>query len=226
MTYNVEQLEAVFRREVEDNEEPLFWDSEEFYRLLTDAELEFAKRAKILSDHVTYDVVATEPEITIDDWVVDTRRAWLTSRPNRKLTQMNVNEMDQDIYEDIYGWELTPDWLTETGEPRRFIMDFKKDTIRLSPIPEVDDTLEMLVWRTPRKAITGTGSKLEITKREHQLALVWGVCSMALGQQDSDTFDPDRAKMYLRRFENAIADAEGEQRRLRRRPGTVQYGGL
>lgn len=236
MAYTPQQLVELFREDMDDVEAPYLWSQQRVYRYLDAAHKAFARRTDLLGTTATVTITAGNPLVDIDPRWTRIRRATLNST-GKEISVTNFADLDHEMFEDDYGsaFEFSTGWETKTGPPQFLVLDMERDKGRLAPYLAVgtpNDQLNLLVYREPTTDIVynvGTGAvtgTLEVTDTQDQEALLWWMRSLAYGKHDAETANPNSEEAYRVKFLNYCEEAKRRQTRVRRRAGTVRYGGL
>ncbi|MGA0610098.1 hypothetical protein [Caldimonas sp. KR1-144] len=203
-----------FRLKVHDTKAPYLWSDAEFYGYADQAQREFVRLIGGLRDsrsEVTRVSVAAGDEfIPLDPRVIEVVSA--RNGEGRPVDVISAGHADA---------RATP----RVSRLVALVAGEDEGGVRPVGIPELDDTLQLVVKRLPLEKITGAGDEFEL-RDEHQDALLDGVCSLAYLKQDVETLDKSKASDFKALFEQAAARAFREARRRAGRGGTVAYGGL
>lgn len=191
------QLSDLFgltRLELDDTTEPTLWSDDELFDYVNDAQLEAARRARLLIDSTTPDltqvgVVAGAPLVTLDARVLFVRRARFAG--SSPLARRTV----QDMAACLPTWEDAG-----AGPPRAFITDYESGKLLLWPTPEADATLLLSVVRDPLADMNDLADSPEIAPRLHRSLRHWMIYR-AYSKQDSQANDPKKAAEALALFE-------------------------
>jgi hypothetical protein len=232
------QMLAIFRAEVSDLQEGVsssepdsenLWKDAEIYRYMYEAEAKVARKTGLLQHVFTLPVVANVATINLPSWVLDINHCRLTSN-GRELFEMNSNEAAP--HEDDYGhYGSVNPLFDQTGAPQRYIRDYDGGgkRLRLWPTPVEADTLTISAKTLPRRPILTDGTGAEVLSftdpDDIRLMLHW-MKHLAYQKQDADTFDKDASARYRAYFDAGATERDGENARVRRRVGTVRYGGI
>lgn len=215
MSYSVEDLLVIFRREVDDTVEDYLWSDDDFYLYLDEAQKEFCRETDILKlSGLSIPVIATEAFVDLPSNVIKIRSVVLVST-NKELPLHNYVELRQRGLDSI----------TDNGTPTCIVADEATDQLRLLPIPIIDDSLQVTVYRLPTD-IVDDGSALTITDSSHQRSLLMMCKAMAYEVHDSDTQDIAKAERYKTQFYQYARLTKSRRNRRNRKVGTVRYGGL
>lgn len=182
------ELRKLFRNKVGDQAQPYLWLDPEIAEFANEAEREACRRADLLVDSstpsvCTLSIKAANPTVKLHSSVLDILRMRvqgqaLTVEPSTAV------EMDSG-----YG-----DWESGTGtEILHYLTDLDTASVRLYPIPQKDLTLRLTVVRLPLREMESASDEPEILARHHRKLVYW-MMKLAYEKQDSETFDPDKAK--------------------------------
>ncbi len=213
------ELVKLFRREVDDKTAPYLWSEDDVYHYLDVAQQEFARETLYFPDSTTADVcaatvIADEKFVDLSPLIVLIRRAKLLSQ-TRALKVTSLDKADQVNGSD-YGFHISGgNWETRAGTPAMLITDIEKDKGRLVPIPDVADTLELMVYRLPLNTVTAASTELEVTDARHQRHLLLGMKAYAYDSHDADVRNEALAAEYRDRFEAKCNEVKWELMRLR-----------
>jgi len=225
MATSVDGLITLFRDRMEDNETPYLWSDSRIVGWFDEAQREFARVTHIFKDTAQLTVTTDDPYTLLPDDFLEYRTG-RSDIQKRNITNRNLNEMESACAADDYGQSIAGNWLDSTGNPTNIILDMIEGKGRLFPIPQTDDTITMFYARYPKKSITVSSSKTELTKPEHQKLLVTYARSLAYDDQDSDVFDPNKADKLMAKFVLDTRIYEAQIKNSTRRAGTVRYGGI
>jgi len=186
-----ETIQAV-RDRLDDIVKPYIFSDTVLCRALDNVQREASERALLIHDKTTasvcqVSVVDGTHTYALSPYIIKVMRAKLSAE-SLPLTQITQRDLDVNVY----NWEEledTPKWFYQYG-----------NNIRLVYIPEADDTLNLEVFRRPLTTIEDTSDDLEVLA-EYRPGLVHGVCAEVLGDQDSDTYDPQREATEMALFE-------------------------
>lgn len=185
----------LFRTETDDLVAPYLWSDDELIDFANDAELEAARRARLLVDSSTLAIcrltvtAAAGGLVALDDRVQFVRSVRFPGRlPLRRMTMQDMNNLDP------YWQDRTP------GMPLAFIPDYETGKLLFWPAPSADMTAQMTVVRDPLKAMAKEEDSPEIAPRFHRSLRFW-MLFRAYGKQDAEANDPKKAADALALFE-------------------------
>lgn len=201
---NLGEILAEFRVKIKDRVKPYLVDDAEAISLFVEAQLEAARRARLIVDSVTDGVAkvavsAGLPVVEISPTIISIRRIRLLSSAAPLRTYM-VRDMD----------ELAPGWdtATSTSQPSVAVVDYQTNALRLYPTPRADDTLLMTVVREPIGELSADTDVPELASRYHLGCIEWMKYRVFSGE-DTDLYDEKKAAVALKRFEDDFGPAIG-----------------
>lgn len=224
MATSVDGLIGLFRDRTDDNTLPQLWGDERIVEWFDEAQREFARITHLFKDTTTLVITADDPYVVVPDEFLEFRTGRIGSS-NAKVSNYNMNELEQARSHDVYGDGSVSDWMTATGTPNTIAFDVISGKGRLVPIPDADDTLVMYYTRYPLKSITASSSKTELIKPEHQKSLVVYAMAQAYNDQDSDVFNSKKYDRYIAEFYRDAEKFAMQIKNSTHRAGTVRYGG-
>ena len=236
MALDTSDIFSLLRLELDDKELPgngdssfSLWSNEELYHYIDDAQREFARDTLCLSDASTFGAVpitADDPWVAFDSRIVELRRVYLNSTGN-VVEFMTLNDFERGgNYPGDYGqMKLNSSWKQSSGIPSIIITDMETGKGRLYPIPNADDSLEMLVYREPLEEIEDSSTDLEIDPKFRR-ALVHGAAMLAYAKDDVETFNKDAISTHLQLWTRAKEEARSFFRKKTRRAPVTTYGGI
>lgn len=183
---------------------PYLIDESEAFSYLNEAQMEAARRSRLLIDSTTpgiaqVDVSAGSPVVDIDSRIISIRRIRLASS-SRPLTKRTVRQMD----EQFPGWDTA----TTVSQPFVVVTDYQSDALFLYPSPKADDVLLMTVSREPVFQIEDSDDDLEISPR-YVGGLVDWMKYRTYMNEDTDLFNEKKAAVALASFESEFGPAVG-----------------
>lgn len=226
MSYDLDEMIAKFRSEMEDTVEPFLWSEDEIVDYLDEAQDEFAQLTDAIADAITISYTASESEVDLPFYVTRIRDGFVTAS-GLILNLFNHEEWDEYIESDDYGMRLVnKDWMSKTAsEPEAVITDTESGKLRFYPIPTVDGSVTLRVYRRPIKDL-GSAGKFEITDRMKQRVFLKKAKAIAYRKHDAEAFNPQLAQELEQQFEQGIMELKSRVARARRRSKAVAYGGL
>ncbi len=191
---NLEELITSARSRSNDTVEAYLWTDLEWAEYATDAEAEACRRARLIVDSTTDEVTlitlnSTDATYDLDQRVIFIKRAKLVGR-SEVLRPVSFEDLDR----------CTPDWETETGEPRHYVPDMDEDKFRPYPSPDAAGEVRLTVVRTPLAPLVESFDEPEIKPRYH-LGLVNWMLYRAYSKPDAETKNDIKAADHLAAFE-------------------------
>lgn len=227
----------LFRSDIEDTDadDPL-WTDDEIFSYMDQSAKVFARTTDYFADASTTEivdvpVVATEKFVALDPRITKIRGARLAATGIEivPITYANMNQSGygRDAY-DNFAFSSPVNWETATGNPTRIITDLEKDKGRLVPIPIVNDTINLFVYRLPLEDITEDIGSFEITEVEYQRGLMYYMKYLAYQKNDSDVYNEQLSEAAFVLADSFMDRAKSALRRQRFSStiSTVRYGGL
>jgi hypothetical protein len=208
----------LFRDEMNDSAVPYLWSDDFVFGAIDDAQTTFCRLTDGISDGST--VAVTQIAIVpATEWyafnpvILKVRTSYRTDtgRPVDIISQ-------EDMVTRGYRWDGS------TGTLKALVMGIETGKVRAYPMPTETVTVQLTVFRKPLITITDDQA-LEIPADHHRALLFWAKYR-AYMKQDAECFDKTRAADNKADFEAYCKEAKLEQRRARRQPGAVVYGGI
>lgn len=208
-----------FRREMVDTVEPYLWLDEEVFAYADSAQTWFVRLTGGIADSSSYltkiEVVPGESWYDLDSKILKVRAVTVAST-GRRLEVVSP-ETAQDK-----GFVFRPGL---TGPTRGLITGLEDHKVRVWPVPNVADTLELSVLRLPFGRIDSDDCRIEVPEQHHENLLLW-MKSRAYLKPDAETFDRSKSQDFESAFRAYCAQVQAELSRQRRSAGTTTYGGL
>jgi len=204
------------------------WTDIEVFDYMDETQKEFARRTNYFSVVDTGIVVtADDPYISLPISKYTEIRKLRLEGDGRTLRIRNYSEVEGTDLEDDYGVTfISGHWEDLTGAPSIVITDLVSDKGRLVPIPVVDDTVEVTGYGLPLKNITESSSKFEVTEDHYVRKFTYWMRKLAYEKHDSQAYDPRIASSMEQKWNTFVDETKEYIKKVRRRPGTVRYGGL
>lgn len=190
------ELLDLWRREVDDVQEPYLWSDDEGLEYADDAQNEACRRARLIVDSTTTSTCSITTVVGTATYALSP----LVLRVNRvrvageslPLGAYMVRDMDRVSP----GWEDD----TQTSTPITWIPDFESGKIRVYPAPNAITTLKLQVVRLPINALTSKDVALEI-RAEYQKSLRHWMVYRGFLKRDTETYNEKAAAAALALFE-------------------------
>ena len=222
-------LHNLFRSDVGDIEAPFFWSGPEIYSYMDTAQKLFCRLQGGIADSSSSTaqiaVVAGQKFAVLSPLVLKIRRVSRLSDGHEVdvLNVENVGTVGAGI--DDYGLHMGLRLDDLQGSVRAIVTGMEEGKVRLIQVPEVDDTLELTVYRLPLADITGSSQALEIAAVHHRY-LLYGMKQFAYLKEDPETFDRAASDRNGQMFADYCAQSRADRERLEHKPRTIVYGGL
>lgn len=225
MSFTVVELIQDFRRQVDDLVEPYLWSDEEIRDYFDEAEDDFCERTNALYDQLNFDYVAGQEWLSLPSYITDIRAA--ADGNYRVVAVRNRAPWEEAIGRDDYGIHFNAnDWPLVTGPTViALITDLRLDQVRLYPIPSVNGSIILDVYRRPVVSLAER-PELEVTDRKQQRVIFTEACALAYGKHDAEAYNPKMAEALHLEYLQACDELARSARRRRRDNQTVGYGGL
>lgn len=208
-----------FRLDVVDGEAPYLWSDPEVYTYLDDAQKMFARLTGGIQDATNTDV--TEIDFAIGDVWVALHPSILKIRTLYRLS--NGAPVEVVNFEDLQERRIRFDG--NPGVLKYFVIGMEDFKARLHPVPNVADSLQLMVDRLPLTDITDDGQTLEIAAQHHLNLLMW-MKHKAYEKQDAETMDKTKSVGFEQQFRIYCAAAKVEKDRAKHKTRVVAYGGI
>ena len=195
----VEDLVAVFRREVDDAVEAPLWSDGEIIDYVVEACDALAKRTNGLFAVVSLPFLANATYVALPAYVLHIRSAKYVTR-DCDVLQINANENGLGSYS--------------------FVRDYRADRLVFSSAPAQADTLELQCSVTLEAALEADDD-LPFTDAEDLRLLLHFIKQRAYEKHDAETENHVRANRFRELFETGVENRAQHLRNQRRSPGVV-----
>lgn len=220
-------LHDLFRIEVRDQVEQYLWSSAEIYMYLNDAQDMFCRLQGGIADATSaitqLAVTAGDTFVSVSPRILKIRQA-TRAADGYELQILNFEDLQAGRPIDDYGCRVGYRVDHTPGPVRAIVVGMEANKIRLIQTPQEDQTINLLVYRMPLTAITGSGQALEIDEQHHRHLLLW-MKHLAHQKQDAETYDRGRADMFRSEFLAYCDQAKAEREKREHKYRTVAYGG-
>lgn len=195
---NAGDLILLFRRQADDEAQPVLWKDDELFPWLSEAEIEACARARLIVDSRSVSGNNTFCRLTLangtawyalDPRIIYVRRAKLATR-SLPLDSYDYRDLDVNY----------PGWEAHTGNVIGYVRGLDSGQFRPYKIPTATNTIDLTVVREPLAAMTDPDDVPEIAVRYHLKLLDW-VFYRAYSKKDSQAYDPELAGKHLATFE-------------------------
>lgn len=184
----------------------LFWPREDLVEYINAGIEEVCERANLLRDSLTNSVcliplVANQRHYSLHDSVLEI----LTVQPSWRQTPLGKQSVST----------APQGWLTDTGLPDEYLMDYSGRTLSLlsTPTTVTDEAIRLTVSRLPLVELEDDDDEPAITVRYHR-RLVDGVLAKAYSKQDAETYNPRKAQSSQEDWERAISSIVRDEAKL------------
>ena len=221
-------LLKAFRSDVVDTARPYLWSDEECWRYANDAYRMFVRLtggvADFLSEACEIAVITGEPLVDLHPSILRIMDATLrsTNQPVEVINSTDVGKMRSTDYGQIKQLLLDD----KAGRIRYLVHGMQRDKARLVQVPEVDDFIDLHIYRTPLDMITDHDQELTDVAEDHHLHLLDWMKHLAYKKQDADTFNPQASLQGKQDFEAYCSFVKAEWERYKTKVRIVSYGGL
>lgn len=201
---NAGQVIKDWRDQTKQKSIPYLIDDSEAFSYLNEAQMEAARRGRLLIDSTTsgiaqVDVSSGSPVVDIDSRIISIRRIRLASS-SRPLAKRTVRQMD----EQFPGWDTA----TTVSQPFVVVTDYQSDALFLYPAPKADDVLLMTVAREPLYVLARNSDDIEFSSRYVSGLIEWMKYRTYMNE-DTDMFDAKKAAFSLAAFEAEFGQSIG-----------------
>lgn len=218
---NSQELLRLFRSDVSDEAAPPLWSDVDIYSYIDDAQKQFCRLTGGIPDASTAEVtevvaIVAAPTVELHESILKIRAAYRTS-DGREVEIVN--------YEDMPAKGLRFDG--SDGPVRRLVIGMDENVARWLPIPDAQETVQLVVDRLPLCEVTASKApqKLEVSHKHHHGLMHW-MKARAYGKQDAETYNKVKSVEFEAKFRQYCADAKQEKDRKKHKTRVVQYGGL
>ena len=206
--------------EDDDESDQLRWSNEELTTFINEAFLQAHRRALLIKDASgDYDITVSAgiPTYALDSRVIRIKGAKLEST-GKQLNRIDIEDLwdleDLDLYE---------------STPTNYVVDYSTGNMTLYPSPLVDDTVQLLVYRsetTPLSWDTPDGEP-DIEER-YQIPALNYAAHLAYLKDEANALDPRRSQLFYAMFTAEFSDTSAyiEKRRNRTANRGVRYRDL
>ncbi|KTT33820.1 hypothetical protein SB18R_03285 [Pseudomonas oryzihabitans] len=184
----VAELIRNWREDAKDDVKPYFWSDRQLLRWLNAGLRRYALETRSLIDSSSpFTQHQLEPgadRLRLDDRIIEILQASTLATPKLELLKPGTLPLLGRV---------------ETGHPRQLEIDIDARQMRLYPVPERVETLQLLVIRLPLCPVDHGGEITDIPEQDVEL-LNHYLDSEAYQVQDAETIDPRRAAEGLAQF--------------------------
>jgi hypothetical protein len=194
----------------------LRWSNEELTSNINEAINMVYRRAEPIKVISTINVIAnthTYPLPTATQKISKVKR-----EDGEALEEKSISELW-----DLKGFD------TDTGDLKYYSTDLSTGTIRFYRIPEVNESVYLLLYRYPTSSLTWTlpATTPELDSRYH-LPMLFYAAHLCYLKDEANTLDPQRATNFLGMFDREFpfTSVYSNIRKSRTANRPVRYGGL
>ncbi len=236
MSLTAKDLIVYFRRNAEDPSwsfdnslVPIntMWSNYQLLQYIDLSLREFAERSWCFNDEFTITVTADDPEVNIDNRIIQIKRAKLNTA-NSVLSLADLENFSVTQVVDDYGFRrLSPSWETTTGTPRTLITDYKPGIARLYPIPTTADTITVNAYCYPEFDTETIHQDDDIPLPETwAYRLLDGVMAKAFSIPIAVSVLKDLYRGYELKWNDTLVSGRKFFQTKNRDAPTVRYGGI
>ena len=225
------ELLALFRSTTFDTATPYLWSDVEAYTFMDLAQKQFCREVQGIADSTTTAVCAVpvvqgDKFLSISPYILKLRHAQRRSDA-KPLSILNFEDMNKPSLQTDYGLQRELRLDDTQGPLNAFIVGMEPHKIRLVPLAQEADTIDLVVYRLPTTvpATTPTPVPFEIDSQHHYYLLYW-MMHLAYAKQDAETFDKAKSEQMRAEFLAYCAQAKAEKDRTEHKYRTVGYGGI
>lgn len=222
---NSDELLTAFRSDIVDVATPTLWSDDEGFRYADAAYRMFVRLTGGISDFTSaatvVDIVATEATSEISPSIL---RIMSANKLSDEQDLEIINMVDESTTEsDDYFQLLRSIRSTATGPVRKMVIGAERGKVRWVSVPEVDDTVNMHIYRLPLEHIVdGTHLMDDIDEDHHPYLLDW-MKHLAYKKQDAETFDKSKSDQCEASFRTYCSQVKSEFERYKHKTRVVQY---
>ena len=186
-----------------------YWPNTDIDEYINACIEEMCERTQCVTDSLTDSVclitlVANQRHYTLSSAVLDIQTVQ-PSWQDAPLTQQSVAT-------------VSAGWLSDVGLPTSYLLDYSDGKLSLTSAPTAvtTETLRLSVTRLPVSELVAAGDEPDIP-RQHHRKLFNGVLGLAYDKQDSELYNPAKAKGHRDRWENDLSTIVRRTARLKPR---------
>lgn len=194
----------------------LRWQNEELVANINEAITQVYRRTNPIKDVYELEVCADQSEYTLPDYIQN-----VISVRNAKGHSLKEKEIIE------YFWDEDLD--TNTGDLEVFIPDLKNRIIKLAPVPKVDETIKLLVYRYPKVQLTweDLDGEPELLS-QYQIPMLWYAAFLSYNKDEANVNDLKRASTFMSYFDREFpfTSVYSNIRKSRTTNRPIKYGGI
>lgn len=230
----VTELYNLFRNDVMDVVKPHLWTDDEVYSYMDDAYKMFVRKTDgipdVTSEVTVVPVTAGQEYADVSPLIYKFREATLKSN-GRKLIIANNEDLSRIVRVDDYGQNLSAG-VNRPGRLTHMLIGLernaKRGIVRWAGIPEVDDTVNLSVYRLPLNTIKKgvCEDALDEILEEHHVWLLHWMRHRAYSKDDSETLNKGMSQDNAASFLAYCNSVKLENDRYKSKTRIVSYGGI
>lgn len=212
---------------VKDAVTPYLWSDKEAFLYLNAAYVMFCRLTGGVSDFTSE---ACQIEVTAGEAVADLHPSVLTIRQaslasnGRTVEVVNHTDFPKPVAGRYGQTGVALD--NRPGPVRYLVIGMQRNKVRLVNVPEVDDEVNLIVYRTPLESVASPNKELTDVDEVHHVHLMDWMNHLAYLKQDADTYNPRESADAEQRFRAYCLQVTGENSRYMHKPRSVAYGGI
>lgn len=214
------RLYTLFRSDVNDESKPYLWKDDEVWAYMDDAYKTFVRLTGGIADFTSsiteLSASAGEPTSEMSKKILRVMSARRSS-DGREIDVINATDLGRGGAQAL---------TLVTGPLTAMVIGMQRGIVRWVNVPEVDEVVNLHVYRLPLVDITGEGQSFDDVDDHHHIHLLLGMKALAYQKQDAETFDRARAEENEVRFARYCAGVRAEFEREKHKTRVVAYGGL
>lgn len=227
---NSQELFDTFREDIVDVALPYLWTNAEVVRYADAAYRMFVRLTggipDFTSDATRIAITTGEDVVEYDTSILRIKEASLASDASDVAV---INHPDaRNLFSDYteYGQYTSLSRKNTPGRVRYIVTGMERHKAKLIQIPEVDDELQLVIYRLPLNHIVDGAYTLSEVDEDHHLYLLDWMKHLAYAKQDAETFDKVKSKEFGDKFSNYCLLSKAEWEREKHKTRVVEYGGL
>ena len=186
-----------------------YWSNDDLNEYINASIEEMHERTLCVTDSITDAVcliilVAGQRHYALHESVLDIQ----TVQPSWKVEPLSKQSIAT----------VSPTWLSETGLPYSYLMDYSHRTLSLTSAPATvsGESLRLTVQRLPLVELVEDTDVPEILKQYHR-RIFDGVVSKAYFKQDSEVYNPAKGNVHRVKWESSLEEIIRREARLKPR---------
>lgn len=225
---NSNLLYEAFREDIVDTAKPYLWSDDEVFRYMDAAYRMFVRLTVGISDFTSpitqVQIVAGEALADIDSSIL---RIMSANKESDESDLTIINMVEDATTESADYFQIRRSIRsTQTGAVTKMIVGAEKNKVRWVNVPEVDDVVNLHVYRLPLTHIVDEDHTLSDVDEGHHIYLLDWMKHLAYKKQDAETFDRGKSDEFEGTFRAYCAQVKAEWERYKHKTRIVEYGGL